>query len=203
MINVFSNGEVSRDDDEQTGSMRLESRVVFNCEIPVLGGYAVRKESFKTIDELKAAVKEHHKSDTPYGITVIRGVKVVGRNNKHNVYSTVANEKIVLFVCDKLMYPADAHQFLFKKYGRVFDFNAKELEENIPLRSLNVFEHQSVGLRTKHGPSEITWHSVYCEQARPQDIIVNPDLQQMWPENTGYVPNVLTEMLARTKEIIR
>jgi len=203
MINVFSNGEVSRDDDEQTGSMRLESRVGFICEIPVLGGYAVRKESFKTIDELKATVKKHHKSDTPYGITVIRGVKVVGRNNKHNVYSTVANEKIVLFVCDKLMYPADARRFLLKKYGRVFDFDVNEHEKNIPLRSLNVLEHQSVGLRTEHGPTNIHWHSVYCEQARPQDIIVNPDLQQIWPQRTGTIPKALTELLARNKEIIR
>ena len=200
MINIFSNGKTSH--DEHRNPVHLKSIVVFNCEIPVLGGYAVRKESFKTIDELKALVKEFHKLETPSKITVIRSVKVVGKNNKHNVYSTVANEKIILFVCDKLMYPADARQILLKKYGTVFDFDTQGYEENTPLRSLSVIEHRSIGLRTTRGPSETHWRSVYFEQAGPDHIIVNPNLQQMWPENTGHTPDILTEMLLRKKEII-
>ena len=35
------------------------------------------------------------------------------------------------------------------------------------------------------------------------DIVIDKNLNQIWFEKTGEVPTVLTEMLSRTKEIIR
>jgi hypothetical protein len=47
-----------------------------------------------------------------------------------------------------------------------------------------------------------TVKSVHCAYLTPYDIVVDENFNQIYPEKTGAVPKALTEMLARTKEII-
>jgi len=181
--------------------MNLESKVVFKCDIHNVFTFS---HEFESLNQLKTIIKSQDRSEIPYSIDVIRRVIVFDRDKKTNgiIYSpngvSVADEKITLVVANKLIYPKDIRRILNKEYNSTFDLSKYKLDEKVPVKSFDVSEKRVTGMRVHY-----TLHNVSCEQLQPNDIVIDRNLNQIWPIKTGKVPSVLTEMLSRKKEIIR
>jgi hypothetical protein len=186
--------------------MNLESKVVFKCDIHNVFTFS---HEFKNLDELRTIIQNQCVSETPYSIDIVRHVIVFNRDEKNNgvIYSpngvNVADEKINLVVANKLIYPKDVRKILKKEYNSTFDMDTQKLDEKIPVKRFNVSEQNMTGMVVNGMETHYTLHDVYCEQLTPNDVVVDKNLNQIWPIKTGMAPYKLTEMLLRKKEIIR
>jgi hypothetical protein len=148
-------------------------------------------------------------SEIPYSIDIIRRVIVFDRDKKTNgiIYSpngvNVADEKLNLVVANKLIYPKDVRKILKKEYNSTLDMDTQKLDEKIPVKRFNVSEQNMTGMVVNGMETHYTFYNFHCEQLTINDIVIDKNLNQIWPIKTGAAPYNLTEMLSRTKEIIR
>lgn len=175
--------------------------------IPSLGsiGYDI-----SNIDDLREFVgKFGPRDDSPRRVTVLRESCVVNMDKKckdtsifdknkyidgHPVIATETDAKFE-FILPTLMYPNDVAEYLIKKYGSKFNFDLKKFDPTTPL-FVNIFEHTSVGMRlsaTSPAP-RMKWHDVDCKPLSKKDVVVDKNLNQIWPENTGKLPNGLVKL---------
>lgn len=186
--------------------MNLESKVIFKCYINNVFTFSYQ---FENLNELKEIIKKEGVSDIPYSIDIIRRVVVFNRDKKANgiVYSpngvSVADEKLNLVVANKLIYPKDVRKILKKEYNSTLDMDTQKLDEKIPVKRFNVSEQNMTGMVVNGMETHYTLYDVYCEQLTPDDVVVNKNLNQIWPIRTGMIPYKLSEMLLRKKEVIR
>ena len=172
-----------------------------------------------TIDELKTVIKngkDYFKM--PYMLSVKRDVQIfdkdVSDNDKSKISSfskanihpiSVGTEHINMIVTNELMYPQDVRAILHQKYKGTLDFDSNnKWNEKEPVYFSGVTENTKYGLcNSKTGtPSQYTLRSVNCRHLNSKDIVVDEHLNQIWPKNTKKIPVALTQLLARTKEII-
>jgi hypothetical protein len=191
--------------------MKLLSKVVFECYVHNVFESAYR---FENLEELKKIVKDEYVpdiSDIHYSmnIDITRCVIVSNRAKKgEGIIDSlngvkVAEETITLVVTDKLIYPKDVRKILNKKYNSTFNLDKYKLDEKIPVKRFNVSEDNMTGMIVNGRQTHYTLYNVYCKQLTPNDVVIDKNLNQIWPKKTGAVPTTLTEMLSRTKEIIR
>jgi len=163
--------------------------------------------AFGSIKELRDCIKEANFL-TPYTLKIFAFSKD----------EEVLDNPLSFLVADKLLYPKDLRQILNAKYGSVLNLENYKLDEQLPIKCYSVSERETIGINkqntsAKSGdpktkvPFFVDTHyilqKVHCEQVKPDDIIVNEKLYQIWPKDTGRVPYQLTNLLAQQKEIIR
>lgn len=193
--------------------MNLESRVVFEY---IIGDHRLyEKNFFSTLHELQSAVRQF--DSELFTLSVSRTVNIVDRDSKKtpngmsqffipqgNQYETVAftPEKITFTVATKLIYPHDVRKLLMEKYNSVFNFDDISLDKNTPVKNFYVSEQNSVGLKNPDtgAPSNISFNWVICEQCGPTDVVVDKNLNQIWPKTTNIFPQTLLRLLSKTTE---
>ena len=192
--------------------MDLKLYVVFEYCMSALDCDLEDTKHFSTLPDLQRAVNSF-RSDF-FTLQVSRIVKIVDRDSKKTPngmsqffipqgkqYETVAftPEKITFTVATKLIYPHDVRELLMKKYNSVFNFNNISLDKNTPVKNFYVSEKNSVGLKNPD-TSDIYFNWVICEQCGPTDVVVDKNLNQIWPKTTGTFPQTLLRLLSKTTE---
>lgn len=203
--------------------MNLEMRIVFTYNIDDHHNGIGEGTSFATIDEVKKILRmSRDYYQTPYHLNIGRSVQISDADAlKHQASVpqqffgnyrgaplqsvTVGSEGIDLIVTDKLIYPQDVRKMLTTKYGDVLDFDTnKKWNEKQPVYFSGVTSNTQYGLRdSKTGaPTSYTIHSVNCRELSDTDIVINTNMNQIWPIKTNKMPTLLTELLARTTQNI-
>lgn len=121
----------------------------------------------------------------------------------HPVVSSFEDGKFT-FMFPILWYPSDVNKYLIERYGSVLNFNPSEESMDKPI-SFHVFRNNSIGLRNpKTGaPTEQVWRSVSWRHLGDFDVVVDANLNQIWPEATGKSPAALVEIFNKITEISR
>jgi len=193
--------------------MKPEVFTRFKVITTIPGFGSINYDNISNIDDLRKYVGLRN-VDTLYYITILRENCVVNMDKKsekispyhqhkyidgHPIIATETDAKLKLFL-PKLMYPNDVKQYLIKKYGCYDEFDT-QIDPKTPV-FFNVFEHTSIGLRlsaTVPAP-RMKWHDVHCEPLSKKDIVVDKNLNQLWPVNTGKMPMELTQLFAQKTE---
>lgn len=191
--------------------MHLVLQVIFDYKIksPALNNYG----KYTTKNELYQAIKA---TINPYELIITRDVQVVDTDNKTKkdgiyVFGTekqkntkIASESIKFVIADKLLYPNDIRKILTQKYGNVLDFDNQKWNEDIPVLYSGVTKEERVGLKKPRtsGSTHCTLRHVNCRPLTLNDIVINKNLNQIWPKETNVYPEALRAFLARKKERI-
>ena len=204
--------------------MHLVSQVVFNYGLYDNTTRIGEECSFNTLEELKLAIqngKDYYK--TPYKLNVSRTVQIIDTDNTTNRFGItttpviLGKENVSLIVADKLMYPNDVRMMLMEKYGSLLNLNDCIGNEVKPVFFGGVNKETKVGLRksTRLGinninlndssvgnPTRYNLYHVNCHYLNNKDIVMNTNMKQIWPINTGIMPLELSQLLAKKKEKI-
>ena len=201
--------------------MKLELNIIFTYDIKDKNTRTGEISSFKTIDDLKLAIKNGRDYfQMPYVLNVTRTVQIIEpdlpKETSHGITSTsyvhphahvLKREGFDFIVSDKLTYPHDVREFLTKRYGNVLNFDyERQWDENKPVFLNDVIENTQYGLRdSKTGaPTQYTLRNVVCYPLTDKHVVIDSNLNQIWPTKTGMMPKVLTELLSKnTTEIIQ
>ena len=89
-----------------------------------------------------------------------------------------------------------------KKYKTEFDLDKLISNNNIPITSFYVIEESHTGMVVKGHSTHYTLHHLHCTPATKKNIIVDKNLNQLYPTNGG-IPTVLTDLLIQTKVNIK
>ncbi len=167
---------------------------------------------FLTLEELQNFTQAQTISDQPRRLeisSVLQTIDPSRKANKKKIFSlghqkdpTIIGETtletLTLWVVGKLLFPKDIPDILIQKYGKTYDFGKQKLDKDLPMRSFDRHRHHSIGLvdpKTGHG-TDIGWYTIYCEQFKHSDIVVNNSLHQVWNTQEGVLfPIILTELL--------
>lgn len=201
--------------------MNLVHKVTFNYTItPAQLGCFVYTQNGEvpSLKDLQKVIKSV-KNDLPFMVCIERKVNIINKDEPipkemHTLasrlggtdeYTTVhLKEHFNFIVADNLMYTNDVRKILEKQYGNTLDLDNKRLIEEDPVFYSGVVQDHHVGLRDKNGnPTTQTLRWVICRNLQPNDIVLNRNLREIWPNKTNKVPSELREMLAKTKEIVR
>lgn len=137
----------------------------------------------------------HYCWDKTHRATNIEDYKYIHIYNMSGTYYKVIkkhHESFRCFVMDKLEYEEGIKKRFPKKY---------------------VYNWQTDYVLKKYFPEKFPNLPCLCEDTREnhiiltnlkdEDIVVNRNLQQLWPKTTGKTPNVLVELLNKTTDKIR
>ena len=174
--------------------------------------------NFTTLAELQKLIKKVE-CPKPYSLDINRTFQIIDTQPKEKSRSRYVDqndekqkvvvskkETIKLIVADCLMYPYDVRHILHSQYGGTLNFDTgSKWDENTPICELRVIEQQKTGLRDpKTGaPTYYKLQYVVCRQPNKNEIIVDENLNQLWPNSTHDVPATLVELIKRPKEKIR
>jgi len=160
------------------------------------------------------AVNKPHNNDIQYCVTVWREDCVVDMDKKyknislyhqydyidgHPIIATDTDTKFE-FIMPKILYPNDIRQYLWAQFGSTLNFKPDANLANTPL-TFSVHNQSSVGLRScvAGAPSIIEWKTVSYRPLSNKDTVVDTNLNQLWPENTGKLPIGLTQLFNQEK----
>ena len=167
------------------------------------------------LDDVKKLVSESQ-IELPHTAEVIRTINIIDLGQKaknsffkrnaidgHPIVSSLDGGKFS-FVFPSILYSDDIKKYLMEKYGSALGFAPEENLSKTPLL-FNVIKHSSVGLRNpKTGaPTYQNWRSVWWQALKQNDIVVDNNLNQLWPINTGKPPVGLIELLNNKNEKVR
>lgn len=187
----------------------------FDATMYFPGFGSVGHDNILNIDELLEIVKEFGPRDnSPRRVTISRKNCVVNMDKKNNNISlrykdryidghpiiAIETDAKIELVLPTLMYPNDVVEYLIKKYGRRFNFKPENFDPKTPV-FLDVSEHISVGTRISEFsmPSYKKWHTVNCKPLSEKDIVVDKNLNQLWPIATGKPPVGLLKLFNQGK----
>ena len=170
-----------------------------------------------SIDDLQKYILEHGPKnfDMPYVVTIKCKNNVVDTDetckkipllhqhdyiDSHPIITTKDDCKFDI-IMPKLIYANDVKEHLIKTYGTLGKFDPKKFDPKTPV-FLDVFEHTGVGLRnSKTGaPTHMKWYTVNCKPLSKEDIVVDKNLNQIWPVKTNKPPVGLVELLNKKTE---
>lgn len=201
--------------------MHLVLQVVFDYDIE--NSVFHNTGTFSDITELRNVVKKYYINNNLHYLSIGRSVQIIDMdkpvrpdgvsafqhltdNKSAKQYKTTEIDRDVLsmVICSKIMYPRDVRKILKLKYGSVLDFDSHKRDEKQPICDFYVSEDQRYGLRnpTTGAPTSYVLRNVYCRNAEPTDIIVNEELNQIWPKAIKQPPRQLTDLLAQKTENI-
>lgn len=197
--------------------MNLVSKVIFGYNINI--GRFSETSNFESLDELKKYLKTTQ-YEKPYNLKISRDIQIIDTDIKPVKYprlafsvnnfpdpsirAEIAGERLDLIVSDKLYYPEDIRKILLKKYKSHCNFDSVPHDEGRPIRFFEVINHQLIGMpMPKFNDGRYILRSVRCFPLMDKDIVVDENFNQIWPKKTGKMPDELTSLMAKTKEIIR
>ena len=201
--------------------MKFEFSVIFTYNISDRNTRTGETGSFNKIDDLRLAIKNGRDYfQMPYKLNVTRTVQIVEpdlpKENKHGITSVsydqphphvLKREGFDFIVFDKLTYPKDVREILTNKYGNVLDFDyQRKWDEKQPVFLDGFIENTQYGLRDSRtgAPTQYTLCTVVCYPLTDKHIVMDSNLNQIWPTKTGTMPKVLTELLSKNAiEIIQ
>ena len=195
--------------------MNLVQRVVFTYNI---SDYMFNQTgTFSTIDELKRCIASVD-CTKPRDLSVERKIQIIDTDVKteesadaeifgiipdnSSVKSEISTGTLLFTVVDKLWFKDDVRKALKKKYKTEFDLDKLISNNNIPITSFYVIEESHTGMVVKGHSTHYTLHHLLCTPATKKDIIVDKNLNQLYPTNGG-VPTTLTDLLIQTKVNIK
>ena len=194
--------------------MKFELSVILTYDIHDKITHMGESSSFNTIDDLKLVIKNARDYfNMPYKLNVTRAVQILHtdlpKEDKSGIIEMspaqphphiLKREGFDFIVSDKLTYPRDVRETLIKKYGSTLGFdNERKWDENKPVFMDGIIENTRYGLRdSKTGaPTQYTMRDVVCYPLTDKHIVMDGNLNQIWPEKTGKTPTVLTELLMK------
>lgn len=128
-------------------------------------------------------------------IKLVKTEKIVDANLPSKIIHTIS-KTIVLYVDKKVQTDAELHKMLKNKYNNSrspYLYYSPQKTQNMPAVMIgNVIMQR--GARSLNTEDEIEWieHHPVVESLKPdQDILVNHDLQEIWPESTGAIPEIV------------
>ena len=201
--------------------MKFEFSVIFTYDIHDRNNRIGEANAFDTIDDLKLAIKNGRDYfQMPYKLNVTRAVQIVDadlpKENKHGIISISSDQPhphvlkrdgFDFIVSDKLIYPRDVRTILRKKYNNTIDFDTnRKWDEKQPVFLDGIIENTQYGLCDSRtgAPTQYTMRSVVCYPLTDKHIVIDNNLNQIWPTKTGKTPTVLTELLSKNAiEIIQ
>ena len=188
--------------------MNLVSKVSFAVTTQILyesytpaGHFAGQREYFKYVkdfDQFRKLIVDLTNSANAgvnkltYKISVKRNVIVSDQDDMVTRASMVFPDKsfsIILCTTGKLLYVKDVEQMLKHKFHD-FEFNPGKFARTDPIY-LESFDGRNVKYR------------FLSQDATTNDIVVDSNLNQIWPVATGKPPVMLVELLNKTTETVR
>ncbi len=167
------------------------------------------------VDDLQKIIAERNPNDVQYRVTVRRENCVVNMDKTsrkipfYDKYQYIDGYPIIAtdtdetfeFIMPKILYPNDIKKYLLEHYGSTFNFKPDESMNNSPM-TFSVHNESSVGLRSfaTDAPSIIKWETVSYRPLSEKDIVVDKNLNQIWPEKTGSLPVGLVQLFNRGTE---
>ena len=186
--------------------MNLMSKVVF--EYNIVAGRISETASFKDLDELKQIIKGAP-YQKPFTLHILRNVKIIDNDLRlvekripwfvdpehkdASIRAEIECEHLDLIVMDKLIYPDELRKNVAKKYANITGLDFPTRFEREPVKNFQIVE--------KYKGEKLS-RFLYFSPLMPRDIVVDANLKQIWPEKTDVAPSALTNLLAKTKEII-
>ena len=173
----------------KTVATDLSSRVVFCTEI------SDEKKFFASMQDLQELTQKV-KQPKPYNEKFTRIVQIV-----HNslIRAEIPADNKTFTIADKLIYPKDVSKYLIQKYGDVLDFDETKYKPDVPV-SFKVLEDKC---KNPNGTVFCTLRRVICTPLTKMSIVLDTNLNQMWPEKTDKMSSILAQILAKNKEEIR
>jgi hypothetical protein len=187
--------------------MNLISKVVFYYEI---NAGRIRESSIcDDTKELKNVIL-HSQYEMPFSVRINRVVQIIdtdvpdierppliigGHEFKNpSICAEINGGHIDFIVADKLKYPQEVRKSIAKDYKNILNLNDITRFEYTPVKSfwLN---------HAKNSDKQPAYH-FYFRPLMENDIVVNKQLQQIWPTKTNQMPKRLVELLSKTKEVV-
>ena len=180
----------------------------FNYDIRDRSLHAGEYGLFQTIDELKSIIKDGSDYyNKPYELFIFRDSQDVNidTNQKPEMFKPKkpGREEVNLFVTDKLTFPDDVVENLRQNYGEdiVSEFKSLSLSNvkpvcffGIKMRKAWKYSRHSGKPLTSYVHPEFDYHRISGD-----DIVVDTNLNQIWPTKTNQPPIVLMEFLANAQ----
>ena len=187
--------------------MILETKVKFyisDCE------YFSLRRRINGLSDLKEIV-QNYDLVIPRTVTLNRSVDVVKPQKKSpNRFATfsdndkntlnISNESVRFIVANKITVAADIQKYLKEKYNETMSFPVKE---NEPIVLDYVEEKHLTGMRVNNKETHYVLREIHWHCLGDKDIVVNKELQQIWPKKTGKMPQILVKFLKTKNENIR
>ena len=167
------------------------------------------------VDDLQKIIAERKPNDVQYRVTVRCENCVVDMDKTfekiplrdqhkyidgHPIIATETDETFE-FIMPKILYPNDIKKYLLEHYGSTLNFKPDESMNNTPM-TFSVHNQSAVGLRSfaTGAPSIIKWKTVSYRSLSDKDIVVDENMNQIWPEKTGKLPVGLVGLFNRGTE---
>ena len=193
--------------------MSLELSAVFSYAISDHKNRIGETSDFNNVNDLKTVIQNGRDYfQMPYKLNVTRAVKIIDPDSPNKNKSGIITESFVFphpitlkregfdfIVSDKLTYPRDVRKILTKKYGGFLDFDCqRQWNEKEPVFLDGILEEPRYGLRNPHtgASTQYVIRRVVCYPLGDKHIVIDGNLNQIYPEKTGKMPDVLKELLA-------
>jgi len=187
--------------------MNLISKVVF--EYNIIAGRVKETSSFQEFEELKQIIK-NATYQKPFNLHVSRNIQIIDNDLKpieervfwfvnpeftdRSIRAEIKGEHLNFIVMDKLLFPNELRKNLAEKYKDIENLNWPTRFEYEPVKNFKITEK----LR-----DEKIVRLLYFSRLTSGDIVVDKNLNQIWPEKTGKAPSALAQLLSKTQEVIR
>ena len=186
--------------------MNLVSKVVFDYEI---NAGRIRESSIcDDTKELKNVIlRSEYKM--PFSVRINRVVQIIDTDvpdierppliigghefENPSLRAEIEAEYANFIVADKLKYLEEIRKDIGKKFKNVSNLYNMTVFEATPVKSFWLTQKKD------------SFEPAYDFHFRPlmqNDIVVNKQLQQIWPTKTNQMPKRLVELLSKTKEIV-
>lgn len=193
--------------------MKIEPKVVFKVKYIEPDNYS-SKENIKTIQDLKNLIYCQRLGDAvSYALNVSREVCFYAQTDEKQQYhvltscydgKNIITDNFKFIVADKLTYFDDLQKYLLKN-------SLPNNCQNVKLKNFAWFDAKKPIFFT--GAHEYNCNLVYdspsikdrplvCRPLTEKDIVLNKRLQQIFPQQTGKIPEQLVQLLSKTTEKI-
>ena len=171
---------------------------------PFLGApFVCRNAKLNSVAALRTSIQKQTAPNTQFIVSriinVVDGNYVKDTDTKHPYTEFLDGKPIRMrepggqfnfFVSNNIQYPRDIHALLLKKYGKSYDFSPL-FDLNTPMIITNITEE--ICGNKKY--ANVNWRALNNE-----DVVVNKNMHQIWPDTTGRCPADLIALLKRKTE---
>ena len=178
--------------------MSLELSAVFSYTISDHKNRIGETSDFNNVNDLKTVIQNGRDYfQMPYKLNVTRAIKIIDPDSPNENKSGIITESFVFphpitlkcegfdfIVSDKLTYPRDVRKILHERYGSTLNFDAIKWDENKPVFLDGVVENK-----------ECNTLNIACYYLSNKHIVINKNLNQIYPVKTYKKPNVLKKLL--------
>ena len=177
----------------------MKLKLVVEFTVSEQAGVMAPETQFKTIEELQKYISLQQE-ELMYPLKINRSCYIFDEDLPTRKPEKHHSGNFQFFVSDKLVYPQDVKKYLqangATKSIRVD--NADKIKQDTPVlfRELVFYPmdtHSKIPQKKRNNSFEI-------RPLTEQDVVVDKNLNQIWPKNTGKAPVGLVELLAKQTE---